>query len=235
MKPGAVITLNQGASLSMTSVGGVVHSPGYEEEMRKQRLRYEQMLQEKLAKEQSKPMSTALTLPGEIDDAADSTDLLSQLEEINRGKIVDKKEGIWKKKQVAAAKDKIQNKYASRAKQYYENLWRVCRQKDGHSWITTEFHGRTVRVCECCSYADESSNYDNNGKHYNRELIDLLRNQLIKIDKEAGLYEEPKEEDFIYDESKLEPGEPIVIGYKKKRQWYPPWMLLEVPIYEGSS
>lgn len=193
-------------------------------------------------KEKKKP-STGLITAAEITDAADSDDLLTQMLDYNLDKIEEKSRRQYCKKRAKQEEKKIRDKYYSKAKGAYDTQWDSCREKSGHSFVTSDVRGDTVLLCDICGMAknpndpetrEYSSRYDYTEEkvfEINKTLIQSLQKQMIKVDEETGLIEWPKPEDFEHET--LPPPKPeykIVRKFAWRGKIFPGWKEVKVSV-----
>lgn len=246
-EPGAVIPISAGTGLSMASTY-YLSNPGYEEEMRKQRAKRielareaeeaklkQQLEAEQQTKERMKKVEQSLVAPGEITDAADSSDLLAQLAELNGEKILSKKEASWKRKQVQEEERARKKEFYNLAEKHYKQMWNQCNELDGHSYHGVDIQGSTMQVCEVCGYPKPPGGDAGGWEYrvfddYKNKLIKTLQLRMMEIDKEVGLLDDIKEEDFVFDPSLLKP--PPKPYYKNRFAWrgkiFPGWRKVKV-------
>lgn len=162
-------------------------------------------------------MSTALVTPGEINDAADATDLLDQLRTANSLRIEDSIDARTRTEMRMRREKEIFQQYLAKATDYYEGMWLRCGESPvGHNFINLDLGHVTIQVCDTCSFPkgvpakQYKAGTEDEAKEYKEDLARNLAKQLITLDEKAGVLEPPKDEDFIGIERKL--GE-------KKRWW----------------
>jgi len=164
--------------------------------------------------------STDLVRPGDITDAADSTDLLEQLRLSNTTRVEDNLDIRTRAEMRKDREREIRTTYNAKAADYYNGLWSRCGEsKVGHSFTTLDVGGYSLYVCGTCSFArgklkkDYTGNSypeDHGEKEYNQTQVNNLAKQMMELDEKGGILEWPQDDDFIGLENK----------YREKKRWW---------------